>query len=218
MTTLVTVLRGGGRYAAHWVERLANGLFRHSSRFERVLCLSDVAVTGERIERVPLRHDWPGWWSKMEAFRPGLVSGTAVLCDLDNVFTGNADALAEPGLAAMEDHFLKGRLSTALLRWDGDELSSVYETFAADPQRWMKPGSCGRVPNAVHGDQVVVDHLLRREDRVPPFLQRLHPGLVDFYDPSKSAPGPVVVFIGDAKPETASGPIGRIWREALEPA
>ncbi len=35
----------------------------------------------------------------MEAFRPGLVDGTALLCDLDTVLTGPADALAEPGLA-----------------------------------------------------------------------------------------------------------------------
>ncbi len=92
---------------------------------------------------MPLLHDWPVWWAKMEAFRPGLTEGPTLLCDLDTVLTGPADALATPGLAAMEDYFHKGRLSSALLRWQGDDLASLYETFAAEPERWMAPGSCG---------------------------------------------------------------------------
>ena len=212
MATLVTVLKGGGRYDGVWVERLARGARRHAPAFDRILCLTDLDLAIAGVETVPLRHGWPAWWAKMEAFRPGLVTGTAVLCDLDTVLTGDADALATPGTAVMEDHFLKGRASTALLRWEGDALAFVHQAFTAGPQRWMRPGSCGDVPNAVHGDQVVVDHLMRREGALPPFLQDLHPGLVDFYDPAKAEPGPVVVFIGEAKPDNASGPVARLWR------
>lgn len=211
MASLVTVLKGGGRYDEVWVERLAGGIRRHAPAFESIFCLTDLDLAVEGVETVPLRHGWPAWWAKIEAFRPGLVAGTAVLCDLDTVLTGDADALATPGAATMEDHFLKGRASTALIRWEGDDLAHVYETFAADPERWMRPGSCGEVPNAVHGDQVVVDHLMRRAGRLPPFLQDLHPGLIDFYDPEKADPGPVVIFIGDAKPDNASGPVVRHW-------
>ncbi|WP_279478840.1 hypothetical protein [Aureimonas sp. SK2] len=212
MATLLTVLRGGGRYDALWVERLARGVRRHAPAFRRVLCLTDTDLAVEGVERVPLRHDWPVWWSKMEAFRPGLSEGTTVLCDLDTVFAGDASALAEPGLAAMEDYFLTGRVSTALLRWEGDELAFLYERFAAEPERWMRPGSCGQVPNSVHGDQVVVDHLLREAGRLPPFFQARHPGLLDFYDPRTETPGPVVVFIGDSKPDRAGEPIASLWR------
>nr|WP_236961594.1 hypothetical protein [Methylobacterium sp. XJLW] len=183
MTTLITVLKGGGRYDATWVARLAGGIRRHAPAFERIVCLTDLPVAVAGVETIPLRHAWSAWWAKMEAFRPGLSTGPTLLCDLDTVLTGPADALAEPGLAAMEDFFHAGRLSSALLRWSGDELASLYTTFAADPDRWMSPGSCGPVPNAVHGDQVVIDHLLRRSGRQPDFIQRLHPGLLDFYDP-----------------------------------
>jgi hypothetical protein len=163
------------------------------------------------VERVPLRHDWPTWWAKMEAFRPGLTEGTTLLCDLDTVLTGPADALAEPGFAAMEDYFHHGRLSSALLRWEGDDLAGLYATFTADSARWMAAGSCGSVPNAVHGDQVVIDHLLRRDGRYPDFFQRIHPGLLDFYDPRREAHGPVVIFIGASKPDTISGPVHQAW-------
>ncbi|MDP4023001.1 hypothetical protein Q8W71_10230 [Methylobacterium sp. NEAU 140] len=211
MSTLITVLKGGGRYDATWVERLARGVRRHAPAFARILCLTDLPLAVPGVERVALRHDWPAWWAKMEAFRPGLTDGPALLCDLDTVLTGPADALAEPGLAAMEDYFHAGRLSTALLRWHGDELGPLYTTFAADPAHWMAPGSCGPVPNAVHGDQVVVDHLLRRSGRQPDVIQRIHPGLLDFYDPRRDAHGPVVIFIGAAKPDAATGSVRAAW-------
>ncbi len=212
MATLVTVLRGGGRYTPFWVERLWQGARRHAPAFSRCLCLSDMEFAIPGVERVPLREDWPVWWSKMEALRPGLVSGTALLCDLDTVFADDASALAEPGLCAMEDHFHKGRLSSALLRWEGDALGFVFERFQADPDRWMTPGSCGEVPNAVHGDQVVIDHFLRDAGVAPPFFQHRHPGLLDFYDPDNPRPGPVLVFIGDAKPDKAGEPVASLWR------
>ena len=78
----------------------------------------------------------------------------------------------------------------------------------------MQPGSCGAVPNAVHGDQVVIDFLLREEGRLPPFFQERHPGLLDFYDPAETDPGPVVIFIGDSKPDGAGEPIRTLWRGA----
>ncbi|WP_062015288.1 hypothetical protein [Aureimonas sp. AU4] len=214
--TLLAVLRSGGRYDARWMERLAHGARAHIPGLRRVVCLTDLDMAVEGVERVALSHDWPRWWAKFEAFRPGLARGTTLLCDLDTVFAGDASPLAEPGLAAMEDHFLKGRVSSALLRWRGDELAFLYERFAADPERWMEPGSCGPVPNSVHGDQVVIDHLLRERDLRPDFLQARYPALLDFYDPAKRDPGPVVIFIGDSKPDNAVGPVARLWAgEAL---
>jgi hypothetical protein len=211
VATLVTVLKSGGRYDARWVERLAKGVQRHAPAFERVLCLTDLPLACAGFETVPLQHDWPRWWAKFEAFRPGLAEGTIVLCDLDTVFTGPADALAEEGFAAMEDYFLKGRVSSAFIRWNSDELAFLYERFQADPAFWMREGSCGTVPNSVHGDQVVIDHFLREAGRLPDFLQDRHPGLLDFYDPECAGQGPVVVFIGDAKPDGANEDVRQAW-------
>lgn len=223
MTTLVTVLRSGGRYDGVWVERLAAGARRHAG-FARVVCLTDAAVDIAGVEAVPLLHNWPAWWSKIEAFRPGLFTGTVVLCDLDTVFAGDAAALGAPAagapgtITAMEDYFHKGRLSSALMRWIGDDLTFVYERFATDPARWMASGSCGAVPNAVHGDQVVIDHFLREAGISPRYFQHEHPGLLDFYAPEKTAYGPVVIFIGASKPDLAGEPIASLWRGAVAAA
>jgi len=91
MTTLITVLKGGGRYDATWVARLAGGIRRHAPAFDRILCLTDLPVAVPGVETIPLRHAWPAWWAKMEAFRPGLSTGPTLLCDLDTVLTGPAD-------------------------------------------------------------------------------------------------------------------------------
>ena len=208
---LVTVLRSGGRYDRTWVERLALGARRFAG-FDRIVCLTDTPFDAPGIETVALRHDWPTWWAKMEVFRPGLFRGITVLCDLDTVFAADASALSTPGLAVMADHFHPDRMSSALMRWHGDDLSFVYDAFAADPEKWMAPGSCGTVPNAVHGDQVVIDYLLRQRGLTPAVLQTLHPGLIDFYGADKTRFGPVVVFIGDAKPDVAGEPIRSLWR------
>lgn len=211
MVTLTTVLKSGGRYDATWVERLNAGARRSIPGLDRVVCLTDLTFQAGGVEVVPLRHGWPAWWSKFEAFRPDLADDLTILCDLDTVFTGDAGALVDDSMAAMEDYFLKGRLSTALMRWRQNELGHLYDTFKAEPERWMQPGSCGKVPNSVHGDQVVVDHLLRRDGRMPDFLQIRHPDLLDFYDPAYADQGPIIIFIGDSKPDTASQAVQDAW-------
>ena len=213
MVTMVTVARSGGRYGSEWVERLHRGAREHVRGLDRFVCLTDLALDLPGIDPLPLRHDWPRWWAKFEAFRPDLADGRTVLCDLDTVFLDDATALGEGrGTLAMEDFFHAGRVSTALMAFDRGALAHLYRRFAADPARWMAEGSCGPVPNAVHGDQVVVDHFLRESGEPFGFIQNERPGLLEFYNPDRTPRGPVAVFIGDAKPDTAPEPMASLWR------
>ena len=214
MTTFLTVLRGGGRYDASWVRALMDSVAGQG--FARRAVLTDLDICLPGVETIRLRHDWPAWWAKIEAFRPGLLGeagGPVVLCDLDTLITGDVSCLAEPcgvapPLLAMEDRFLSGRVSTALLRWEGDALAPLYAAFAAAPERWMRRGSCGPVPNAVHGDQVFVDAQLRARGMTPVFVQDAHPGLIDFFEARRGVRGPLTVFVGEVKPSV--GPDGRL--------
>lgn len=45
-----------------------------------LVALSDVPVDG--VQTIPLAHDWPGWWSKLELFRPD-IPGDLFYLDLD---------------------------------------------------------------------------------------------------------------------------------------
>jgi hypothetical protein len=212
MVTLTTVLRSGGRYEPVWVERLARGARRHIAGLDRIVCITDFDQAIKGVETVRFRHDWPKWWSKFEAFRPELCDDVNILCDLDTIFLSSADALAEKSNAVvMEDHFLKTRASTALMRWNNEEFSYLYERFKLNPEHWMEPESCGTVPNSVHGDQVVVDHFLRDRHPFPGFIQNEYPGLLDFYDPLRAHSGSVLIFIGDSKPDNATDEVRSEW-------
>ena len=217
MATLVCVARSGGRYDGAWVERLARGARRYVRGLERIVCLTDLRLDIRGVETVPLRHDWPYWWAKMEAFRPDLGADRRVLLDLDSLLIDDASALlCGEGTVAMEDFFHSGRLSSAVVAFNGADLGHVYHRFARDPERWMRPGSCGEVPNAVHGDQVVIDHFLRDAGEPVTFWQDRADNPLEFHNPDRPPRGPLVVFIGESKPDTACARTRALWRGERE--
>lgn len=119
MITVACVMRSGGCYDASWVEKLQRGVARHLSTNHRFVCLSDVSVP---CERIPLETDWPGWWSKIELFRPGLFDGPVLYLDLDTVVVGSVDRIAAyPHKFTMCHEFHQPHLlcSTAMA-WNGD--------------------------------------------------------------------------------------------------
>lgn len=84
----------------------------HVSAFKRQLdqhapaatlyCLTDMAdeITAEGVNCIELQHGWPGWWSKMELFRPDIDVPDMLYFDLDTMILGDIEPLLE------EDRFL----------------------------------------------------------------------------------------------------------------
>jgi len=136
MLTVACVLRSGGQYDAEWVRKLRDGVTPNLTLPHRFVCLTDVDV---QCERIPLVNDWPGWWSKLNLFAPGLLTGPTLYFDLDTVIVGSLDNIAaHPHQFTMAHEFYRPELlcSTAMA-WDGD-YSFLYEAFAAEPVRLMK--------------------------------------------------------------------------------
>lgn len=69
-------------YDIEWVTRLKNMVERNLHVPHRFVCLSNVDVP---CERIPLIHDWPGWFSKVELHRPGLFTDRVLYLDLDEL-------------------------------------------------------------------------------------------------------------------------------------
>lgn len=89
--TVCCVLRDGKRktYSAVWVERLHRQVMEHLKP-DRFVCMADQffapvvrKFSGVEVHQLP--RDWPGWWSKICLFAPGVFSGKTVFFDLDTL-------------------------------------------------------------------------------------------------------------------------------------
>lgn len=131
MITVACVLRTGGIYDRTWVRALKRGLNRHLSDFQFV-CLTDDASV-EPYWRVPLLHDWPGWWSKVECFRPGLFTGPVLYLDLDTLPVADLTMIASyRGAFAMLNDFYQGekQVASGVMAWTpGPHTEAIYHAM-----------------------------------------------------------------------------------------
>lgn len=93
------------------------------------------AVLGDRewaTDRV--LHNWPGWFSKLELFRPGLFMGPVLYLDLDvwpnRTFRLPDPAVLTPGLLyAPIDIGRPGVHQTSVMAWIGDTVTAPYYAY-----------------------------------------------------------------------------------------
>lgn len=168
--SIFTVLRSGGDFLPVHVERLQRQLRTFAPGCD-FYCLSDVpSVPGYSA----LRHDWPGWWSKLELFRFG---GPVLYFDLDTTIVGDLAPLidacrGEPFVALRDFNPASRRLGSGMMYWSGD-VSAIYDRFCADDLGHM--ARC--VTPAVWGDQGFIDECVAE----PAFFQTLMPDAVVSY-------------------------------------
>lgn len=135
MITVACVLKSGGDFNAEYVERLRDGAAKNL-KGHRFLCLSDVDVP---CERMPLRHDWPRWWSKMELFRPDLDGGDFLYFDLDTLIVGDLSEIARArDLTMLSDFFDSKRLASGVMYLPWFDRADVWRKWIKDPERHMR--------------------------------------------------------------------------------
>lgn len=130
MLTLACVLRSGGEYEERHVERLMRQVEGRLSAPYRFVCLSDATVL---CERIPLVMGWPGWWSKIEMFRPGLFDDRVLYLDLDVMVVGALDDLAfHPGPFVISHDFIPTRMKDG--RPIGSKFNSSVMAWTPSPE------------------------------------------------------------------------------------
>jgi hypothetical protein len=154
MINVVCLLRQGGKvgYDATWVEKLQRGVQRNLLLPHRFICFSDCDVPCERIELLPGDH---GFWSKLQLFRPGVLSGPTLFLDLDTVVCGNLDEVItrlqnQPFVMWIEAD--KTIHSSALMYWEGDH-SRLWDLYQSLPLSHWKTLYSGP---PLYGDQAVI--------------------------------------------------------------
>lgn len=134
MITVVCVLKTGGSYDRSWVWALKRGLNRHLKGFQFYCLTDDLSV--ESYWRIPLRHRWKGYWSKLELFRGDLFQlGTRILyLDLDTVIVGDLSEIAgyRGGFAMINDLWQGRRLAASgVMAWEAGSVD-LYDRFLAE--------------------------------------------------------------------------------------
>jgi len=130
------------------------------------------------IEPVPLIHRWPGWWSKIELFRPGLFEGPILYADLDTVILGALDDMVLGHRFTVLRNFWADRqgadrVGSGLMAWDAD-LSVIYREFCESSQLVMRDYTT----TERWGDQTFIkDHTPIEPER----WQDKHPGRIFSY-------------------------------------
>lgn len=154
--TFVCVLKNGGGFSPVWVGRLKRQVEKHLKP-DRFVCLSDVDVP---CERLPIVNHWPGWWSKVELFQPGLLpDGELVFyLDLDTLVVGPLpdpwpDALKVTRLAMLSDFYRPNAPASGAMAWIvGRYTETIYLNFTHDVEAGMQTrhgdgGFIGRHPH-----------------------------------------------------------------------
>lgn len=152
---VATVLKSGGIYTPEWVHKLETAVWDHLPDFYEFVCLTDMDVD---CHKIPLRDELPGWWSKIELFRPGLFTERVLYLDLDTLVLGDMSELASYGGAfgGLRDFIYPARLQTAVMAWEPSALTDVvYERF--------RPSVPSRV---MWSDQPWIDHCIPDADRL----------------------------------------------------
>ena len=170
---IVTVYRTGGDYTPEYVERIDDEL-----RGEEHICLTDHKISAwGKIHPVPLKHDWPGWWSKMEIFKE---EAPFLYLDLDTIINGPLepifDAVKDKRFVCIRPIFQDrpGAIASGMM-YVGEDMSWVYEKFAEDPEGWIEETRFAATPSWNNGDQRCLELMGVKPDG---YWQELCPGLV----------------------------------------
>ncbi len=211
------VLKSGGwtnrnkkvEYFPEHVRRLKRMVEKFYPKPHRFFCLTDIGYRLPDIKTIPLKHNWPGWWSKIELFKKDLGIRRKFYIDLDTVIVGDIISLVRfkhkfsvlRNLTPNTSN--SGRIGSGIMAWRGD-YSYLYTEFCKSPEKFMQEYTTSRR----WGDQgFIQDHLKKwgyLQDIEPAALVSYKFGLKDKDILPKGTK--IVIFHGVPKPEDVSHP------------
>lgn len=133
---IVCVLKSGGIYTPEWVYRLRDNLAEHCDFDYTFVCYSNLELRD--VETIPLRKNWPGWWSKLELFWETAHFPTLYL-DLDCVVVKDLASLmpTRNGFWMCKNFGVSPGFNSSVMAWRGD-YSFIPEIFDQDVSRYKK--------------------------------------------------------------------------------
>lgn len=154
--TVALVLRTGGNIYDHrYVNTVATNILKNTTLDINIACLTNDATGIDRnlvSQIIPLKHNYKGWWSKIELFRPGIFTTDRVFfIDLDTVIVANIDELLlnDSVFSGIRDLYHLHFMQTGIMSWNPKYNHQVYEQFvprsldimnhyAAGDSKWIR--------------------------------------------------------------------------------
>lgn len=186
---VICVLKRGPRYSEQYVHALYRAVQRYAPDDMEFHCLTDYdpADFNTDIYVRALQHDWQGWWSKLELFRPGLfpIGERVLYFDLDTLILRDISTLitiVEHGPGFL---MLRGFNREVLARGDvpasgimgyavGDsQVEKLWQVFSADPDYAIKTQKQRGKGAGQQGDQGLIGavlgwgHIAKLQDYLP---------------------------------------------------
>jgi len=153
------LVRQGTKYGPEYVERLKEQAWETSG-------LRTIVLGDQEDADIELEHGWPGWWSKLELFRPD-IPRPFIYVDLDSFILGDISPLMGDTAICREWHpNIKGcgRVQSSIIAV-GEYRKDIWETFIEKPQHWMQ----------ANGDQNYLEKFQWK------FIQDFYPDMVGSY-------------------------------------
>lgn len=135
--SVACVLKSGGDYNEKHVQILYNMVDRLSSCPVKFFCLTDLPLSIPNITTIPLKDNLPGWWSKVELFRPCLFPtdrvtyfdlDTVLLADITSILTLNKHPIY--GLLPWNPkNRAGGQMASGLMTWQPVNFNFIYNDF-----------------------------------------------------------------------------------------
>jgi len=196
--------KGTPAFPEWWVLKLQEMVSTHITVPHKFVCLSNVDLP---CEVIPLKHNWKGWWSKIELFRPGVFEGRVLYLDLDTIILDNIDEMCEReesfiGLRAFNPARSNrpGYFASGILSWESGYYDFIYNDFNYDED-----------PLHFNGDQDYMVYAMFDNKRDFFYWQELVDGIYSykFHIQNRMSNGmnPMVVcFHGKPRPHDMFGP------------
>jgi len=138
----------GRDFSIQDVERLADNVARNMDCPYNFYVLTNYVGDDLGFDTIPLQHNFPGWWSKMELHRPDLPEGRTLYLDLDTHIVGNLQPILDYSgdLVMFKSIFwtvkpqIVRRYQAATMLFDSGTpvMTEVWDRFISNPNRWMK--------------------------------------------------------------------------------
>jgi len=196
------------------VVRLRESVDKHIDTPYTFYCLTNAVNSEIPAEKIMLKHNWPGWWSKIELHRQDLPKGRTLYLDLDSHVIRPLAPLLEhkgdlvmfetktPRFRRVQKPKIVQRYQAATMLFTPGKLAWIYDKFRKNPNIYMAK---------YRSDQDIMGEWIPNQPLFPGECMKKLSSCVNTNTP----PEDVIIVTGQPKSESFRNPATIPWLEPM---